>query len=145
MSLWRRWSQLTAGLSTAARNTAITNQPTNVRTCHIRNNAPSTTNTVKRVTATVRTTCEVEAPTHPPSWLGMDALGSADTFGGCAWNFSCGSACGFLCVSFSSFISMNPAALQGAAEEQHRVGRQSKSSCARLLPSGHLIGPHPLL
>ena len=30
MSLWRRWSQLTAGLSTAARKRAMTNQPTKV-------------------------------------------------------------------------------------------------------------------
>src|SRR5215203_1399811 len=41
MSLCRRWSQFTAGLSTAARKRAITNQPTKVLTCQSKKNAPS--------------------------------------------------------------------------------------------------------
>ena len=76
MILCRRWSQFTAGLSTAARKRAMTNQPMKVRTCHIRKSAPSTTAVVSKATATVRITCEVEARAHPPSWLGRDAFGS---------------------------------------------------------------------
>ena len=56
MSLCRRWSQLTAGLSTAARKRAITNQPTKVLTFQSKKNATSTTAAVKRATATVRIT-----------------------------------------------------------------------------------------
>ena len=82
MSLCRRWSQLTAGLSTAARKRAMTNQPMKVRTCQSRKSAPSTTAVVSKATATVRTTCEVEARAHPTSWLGMDAFGSAGVVSG---------------------------------------------------------------
>src|SRR5215218_5318327 len=59
MSLWRRWSQFTAGLSTAARKRAMTNQPMKVRTCQISKSPPSTSAAVKRATATVRATCDV--------------------------------------------------------------------------------------
>src|SRR5215213_5520726 len=76
MSLCRRWSQLTAGFSTAARKRAITNQPMKVLTCQSRKNAPRTTAVVSRAKATVRITCEVEALAHPPSRLGMEAFGS---------------------------------------------------------------------
>src|SRR5829696_6929206 len=125
ISLWRRWSQLTAGLSTAARKRATTNQPTNVRTCQIRNSAPSTTTAVSKATATVRTTCEGEAPTHPASWRGMGAMPP--------------------CVSFSSFIPLAPTELYSEALQPRRVGQQAKASCAGLLPSRHLIGSHPPL
>jgi hypothetical protein len=60
----RRCSQLTAGFKTAARNRAMTNHPTNVRTCQTRYIAPSTTAAVKRATSTVRTTCAAEIRTH---------------------------------------------------------------------------------
>src|ERR671920_175247 len=43
ISLWRRCSQLTTGLSTADRKREMTNQPTKVRTCQSRKKAPSTT------------------------------------------------------------------------------------------------------
>src|SRR5215211_8461114 len=108
ISLCRRWSQLTAGFSTAARKRAMTNQPTKVRTCQSRKNAPCTTAVVKRAMATVRITCEVGAPTHPPLWLDMDESCPADTIGGFARDFACGSACESLCVGFSSFISLSP-------------------------------------
>src|SRR5215207_6197882 len=100
INLWRRWSQLTAGLSTAARKRAMTNQPRKVRTCHSRRKAPSTTAVVSKATATVRATCQVEARAHPPSLLGMDALGSASVVSG----FACGSACEPVCGVLSSFI-----------------------------------------
>src|SRR5215207_7381355 len=108
MSLWRRWSQLTAGLSTAARKSAMTSQPTKVRTCHIRKNAPSTTAVVSKAMATVRITCEVEALAHPTSWLGTEpfgteALGSVRT----AW--------GFVWVSPAWLISLAPTVSAGGA------------------------------
>ena len=56
MSLCRRWSQFTAGLSTAARKRAITNQPMKVRTCQSRNSTLSTAAVVSKAMATVRTT-----------------------------------------------------------------------------------------
>src|SRR5829696_4078787 len=111
MSLWRRWSQLTAGFSTAARKRAMMNQATKVRTCQRRKSAPSTTTAVSKAMATVRTTCEVEATTHPASWLDMDESCPADTIGGFARDFACGSACEPLCVGFSSFISLAPTVL----------------------------------
>jgi hypothetical protein len=66
ISLCRRWSQFTAGLSTAARNRAITSQPTKVMTCHRRKSAPSTAAMVSKAAATVRITWEVGTPTHHP-------------------------------------------------------------------------------
>src|SRR5918994_4393989 len=99
ISLCRRWSQLTAGFSTAARKRAMTNQPTKVLTCQSRKNEPSTTAAVSKATATVRATCQVEARAHPPSWLGMDAPGPADALGGLAWD--CGEGLNF--VSFWAF------------------------------------------
>jgi hypothetical protein len=60
----RRWSQLTAGLSTAARKRARIPQPMMVRTCHSKKSAPSTTAAVRRATATVRTTCDGAMRTH---------------------------------------------------------------------------------
>jgi hypothetical protein len=60
----------------------MTNQPTKVRTCQSRKRAPITTAAVSRAMATVRTTCEGETPAHPPSWLGMDTVGSADAIRG---------------------------------------------------------------
>ena len=56
INLCRRWSQLTVGLSTAARKRAMTNQPTKVLTCHTKKKAPSTTAVVRRAMATVRIT-----------------------------------------------------------------------------------------
>src|SRR5919107_3731603 len=82
ISLCRRCSQFTAGLSTAARKTATTNQPTKVLTFHRRKSAPSTTTTVSRATATVRTTCEVGAPAQPASLLAGYESGFADATGG---------------------------------------------------------------
>src|SRR5215207_5558716 len=97
ISLWRRWSQLTAGLSTAARKREMTNQPTKVRTCQRRNRAPTTTAVVSKAAATVRTTCEVGAPAHPTSLLGAPAaLGCVVVILG----FSCGSTCGPLGAPF---------------------------------------------
>ena len=72
-----------------------------VRTCQSKNNAPSTTAVVKRAVATVRITRVGEAPAHPASLLGMDALGSVGVVSGCA----CGSACESLCGFSSSFMS----------------------------------------
>jgi hypothetical protein len=54
----------------------MTNQPTNVRTCQSRKNAPSTTAAVKRATSTARTTWEGEMRTHTTSPLGTEALDS---------------------------------------------------------------------
>src|SRR5215211_2774225 len=106
ISLWRRWSQLTAGLSTAARKREMTNQPKKVRTCQRRNRAPTTTAVVSKAAATVRTTCEVGAPAHPTSFLGdPDALGGV----GVVLGFACGSACEPLGVAFPLFISLAPA------------------------------------
>ena len=82
MSLCRRWSQFTAGLSTAARKRAITNQPMKVLTCQSKKKAPSNKAVVKRAMATVRITWEGEAPAHPTDWLAMDALGSARLISG---------------------------------------------------------------
>src|ERR671912_1212628 len=83
----RRWSQYTAGLSTAAKNREMTSQPTNVRTCQRRNSATSKTTTVSKAAATVRTTCEVGAPAHPMSLLsGTGAAGA----GGGGFGFSPG-------------------------------------------------------
>src|SRR5215204_3190073 len=89
---WRRWSQLTAGLSTAARNRAMTNQPTKVLTFQIRKRAASTKTVVSRATATVRITCEVEALAQPTSRAAGYALGSAGTTGDLAWGCSWDSA-----------------------------------------------------
>src|SRR5919112_1077914 len=94
ISRWRRWSQLTRGLSTAARKRAMTNQLKKVLTCHRRKSAPSTTNAVSKAAATVRTTCEVGAPAHPGSLLGPDALGWAAAVSGFARGFACESSCG---------------------------------------------------
>src|SRR5215217_7228798 len=101
ISLCRRWSQLTAGLSTAARKRAITNQPMKVLTCQSKKNAPSTTAVVKRATATVRITRVGEAPAQPASLLGMDALGYVGAVSGCA----CGSDFESLCGFSPSFMS----------------------------------------
>src|SRR5215213_4196658 len=106
---WRRWSQFTAGLSTAAKNREITSQPTNVRTCHSRNSATSTTTTVSRAAATVRTTCEVGAPAHPTSLLiGTGAAGRVGVVSGFAGLSGCESLCGVesFCGVFSSSISL---------------------------------------
>src|SRR5829696_8982387 len=76
ISLCRRCSQFTAGLSTAARKRAMTNQPMKVRTCQSRKSPPSTSAAVKRATATVRATCDVGklSRTRPSS--------AGDTIGG---------------------------------------------------------------
>src|ERR671912_2517188 len=88
---WRRWSQYTAGLSTAAKNREMTSQPMNVRTCQRSNSATSTTTTVSKAAATVRTTCEVGAPAHPTSLLsGTGAAGG----GGGVWGGGRGSGWG---------------------------------------------------
>src|SRR5215203_3261014 len=101
--LWRRCSQLTAGLSTAARNRAMTNQPKKVLTCQMRNRAPTTTAVVSKAAATVRTTWEVGAPAHPTYLLGdPDAGGSLGVVSSFAW--CC--ACEPLGWAFSSFISL---------------------------------------
>ena len=84
MSLCRRWSQFTAGLSTAARKRAMTNQPMKVRTCQSRKSAPSTTTAVSKAMTTVRATCEGEAPTQPTSWPGSDGFGSVGIVSGSA-------------------------------------------------------------
>src|SRR5215210_171929 len=106
MSLWRRWSQLTAGLSTAARKRAITNQPTKVLTCQSKKNAPSTTAAVKRATATVRITWVGEAPAHPASLLGTDALASVvGVVLGSACDSVCGSGFASLCGFSPSFMA----------------------------------------
>jgi len=76
ISLWRRWSHLTAGLSAAARKRAMTNQAMKVRTCQSRKSVPSTTTALRRAMTTMRTTCEVEACPHPASWLGLETFGS---------------------------------------------------------------------
>src|SRR5215208_7744601 len=67
ISLWRRCSQLTTGVSTAARKREMTNQPTKVRTCQSRNKVPSTTAALKRATTTVRITWLGEMRTHNAS------------------------------------------------------------------------------
>ena len=82
MSLCRRWSQFTAGLSTAARKRAMTSQPMKVLTCQSKKIATRTTTVVSKATATVRITCEVEALAHPAPWLGMDAFGSVGVVSG---------------------------------------------------------------
>src|SRR5215204_4873890 len=99
MSLCRRWSQLTAGLSTAARKSAMTSQPTKVRTCQSRKNAPRTTAVVSRAKATVRITCEGGALAHPARAFGAGALGT-EPLG------SVSAACGFLWVSPAWLISL---------------------------------------
>src|SRR5215210_6356556 len=127
----------------------MTNQPTKVRTCQSKKSAPSTTNVVINAMATVRTTREVGACAHPPSWIGMDVLGPADTIGGIARDCACGSpggsAVGFVCVSACvvfSLISLAPTILRGATPWPRRVGWQSNTSCAGSLTFGHLIGSH---
>src|ERR671912_392162 len=97
---WRRWSQLTAGLSTAARNRAMTNQPTKVLTFHSRKRAASTTTVVSRVAATVRTTCEVEALAQPTSLVGGYALGSAGANRGLIWGCFLEFPCAFSPAAF---------------------------------------------
>src|SRR5919112_5187977 len=106
INLWRRWSQLTAGSSTAAKKRAMTNQPKKVLTFHKRKSAPSTTTVVSKAVATVRTTCEVGAPAHPGFLLGPDALGWAAAVSGFACGFACESSCG----TFPSSISLASAA-----------------------------------
>src|SRR5215208_5147027 len=105
ISLCRRWSQFTAGLSTAARKRAITNQPMKVLTCQSKKNAPSTTAAVKRVMATVRITWVGEAPAHTASLLGMGASGSVGVVSGCACACACGSGFESLCGFSSSFMA----------------------------------------
>src|ERR671910_604652 len=99
---WRLWSQLTAGLSTVAKNREMTNQPTKVLTFHSRKSATSTTTTVSRAVATVRTTCEVGALAHLGSLLGPGALGGVGAVSVFARGFACGSPCG----AFSSSITL---------------------------------------
>src|SRR5918992_1596630 len=96
ISLWRRSSQLTAGLSTAARNRAMTNQPMKERTCQSKKSAPSTTAAVKRAMTTVRITWEGEIRTHTTSALGTEGFGSVGAVRG--------SVRGFACVSFRGLI-----------------------------------------
>jgi hypothetical protein len=126
--LWRRCSQFTAGLSTAAKKRATTNQPTKVLTCHRRKSAPSTTTTVSRATATTRATCDVGAFAQPTSRAAGCVLGSAlgsagtaaDLVGGCS---RC-SARGFFCAGFSSSIFLAPSVLLTAASlGPHEIGR----------------------
>ena len=105
MSLCRRWSQLTAGLSTAAKKSAITNQPPKVLTCQSKKNAPSTTAAVKRATATVRITWVGETPAHPASLLGRGASGSVGVVSGCACACACGCVWESLCGFSSSFMA----------------------------------------
>src|SRR5918997_2814946 len=77
---WRS-SQLTAGLSTAARKRARTHQPMIVRTCHSKKRAPNTTAAARRATTTVRTTCEGAMRTHTtPS---LSSAGTAGVAGFC--------------------------------------------------------------
>src|SRR5215203_1971700 len=129
MSLCRRWSQLTAGLSTAAKKSAITNQPTKVLTCQSKKNAPSTTAAVNRATATVRITWVGEALAHPASLLGMEALGSAGVVWVCAFGSACGCACEFFCGA--SFFCGVSSSFMTSSLWYGRVGH------LRLLPGIH--------
>src|SRR5215212_528241 len=121
MSLCRRCSQLTAGLSTVARKRAMTSQPMKVRTCHIRKNAPNTTAVVSKAMATVRITCEVEARAHPAPAFGTEAFGT-EPLG------SVGAACGFVLVSLAWLISLDPTASPGGAFSLDLSGVISASS-----------------
>src|SRR5215218_926250 len=94
----------------------MTNQPKKVRTCQMRNRAPTTTAVVSKAAATVRTTWEVGAPAHPTSLLGdTDAGGSL----GVVSSFACGCACEPLGWAFSSFISLALAVPWGATLRLH--------------------------
>src|SRR5215217_3848050 len=105
MSLCRRCSQFTAGLSNAARKRAMTNQPMKVLTCQSKKNAPSTTAVVKRAMATVRITWVGEAPAHPASLLGMGTSGSVGVVSGCACACAFGCAWESLCGFSLSFMA----------------------------------------
>src|SRR3712207_867874 len=113
ISLWRRCSQFTAGLSAAARKREMTNQPTKARTCQSRRSAPSTSAVVSKAMVTVRTACEVEALAHLASLLRIDALGPSDPIGGLAWGCFRDSACVLLCVALSSLMLLAPTKLGG--------------------------------
>src|SRR5919107_1225949 len=99
---WRS-SQLTAGLSTAARKRARTPQPMIVRTCHSRKRAPNTTAVARRATTTMRTTCEGAMRTHTtPS---LSSAGAARVAGSvCEGSVSTGSSEGRL---FSLIVALD--------------------------------------
>src|SRR5215211_1977268 len=141
ISLCRRCSQFTAGLSTAARKRAITNQPMKVLTCQSKKIATRTPTVVSKATATVRITCEVEALAHPAPWLGMEAFCAVGVVSGLGW----GSAPVPLFDDFPSFTSVSPTVLWAATLQPPLVDSPSKSSSTGLLPSGSLIGSHPPL
>src|SRR5215218_1063143 len=91
----RRCSQLTAGLSTAARKRARTAQPMMVRTCHSKKRAASTTAADRRAMTAVRTTCDGAMRTHTTSSSeGVGVLGFV------------GSVCVVLCSPVSPIPSL---------------------------------------
>src|SRR5215211_513227 len=112
ISLWRRWNQLTAGLSTAARKRAAKNQATKVLSCQSTKRAPSTTAAVKRATATVRITWGDETRTHKTPSLGTGASGFTGSACGGAWvtseGLTCASVGGLSCASLCWLIIQAP-------------------------------------